>query len=261
MLPRRDSTIPNPGPASPRPLSGSFNGRRQLSLITNQRTFRAATSQTEETESPQSETSPQDASITPQMVAPPMTATPTTAPPTTAPPMPPRPPPFPPLPPRNSGFRRQTIRRDTHETYSSAQEFPSQSQSPNIMAMPSFPSRSPAHPLSPKHLQLRVSGEGVGGFAVPPSPRHGASRGYSNQYTADYNYKFDTLLSPRSDSGSPHYKPTDISGGVHADVWPTYNKISQELDEKKLTKWNSDLDVLLIFVSLVFGDGSPVRSD
>jgi hypothetical protein len=33
-------------------------------------------------------------------------------------------------------------------------------------------------------------------------------------------------------------------------VWPTYNKLSKEFDEKNLEKWNSDLDVLLIFVSL-----------
>ena len=238
MLPRRDSTLPSQGYVSPRPSSGSFGGRRPLSLVTNQKTFRAATSQTEETESPQSETSPQDISA---------------APPTTAPPMPPRPPPFPQLPPRNSGLRRQSTRRDTCESFSSAQDFPPQSQPPNIMPMPPLPSRSPVHPSTPKRLRLPFS-EGVGGF-VPPSPRHGTGRGYSNQYTADYTYRFDTMPSPRSDSGSPHYKPADISGGIHANVWPTYNKISQELDEKKLTKWNTDLDVLLIFVSLLFGGG------
>jgi len=41
---------------------------------------------------------------------------------------------------------------------------------------------------------------------------------------------------------------------MHAGVWPTYNKVSQEFDEKRLKKWNEDLDVLLIFVSLVVMD-------
>lgn len=55
------------------------------------------------------------------------------------------------------------------------------------------------------------------------------------------------------DSGPLHSNPADIFGDIHADVWPTYNKISQELDKKKLSKWNADLEVLLIFVSLVLG--------
>jgi hypothetical protein len=56
---------------------------------------------------------------------------------------------------------------------------------------------------------------------------------------------------PRSDSGPAHYEPAGISEGIHAGVWPTYNKVSQEFDEKRLKQWNDDLDVLLIFVSLV----------
>lgn len=234
MLPRRNSTTPNPGHSLSHPTSGSLGGRRPLSLVTNQKVFRATTAQTVETESPQSDTFPQDTPV--------------------APPMPPRPPPFPQLPPRNSGLRRQSTRRDTHESFTSALDFPPQSQPPNIMLTPApLPPRSPAPPPTPVRSRMPFLVQGMDGFAVPPSPRHVSNRGYSHQYTADYTYRFDTMPSPRSDSGSPHYEPADISGGVHADVWPTYNKISQEFDEKKLTKWNSDLDVLLIFVSLVPG--------
>ncbi|KAF9653873.1 hypothetical protein BDM02DRAFT_3086272, partial [Thelephora ganbajun] len=53
---------------------------------------------------------------------------------------------------------------------------------------------------------------------------------------------------PREDPAPPHYESADISGGIHANVWPTYNKISHEFDDKRLAKWNTDLDVLLIFV-------------
>lgn len=60
---------------------------------------------------------------------------------------------------------------------------------------------------------------------------------------------------PHSDSGPPDYDPADISGGTHASVWPTYNEISEKYDEKKLAKWNTDLDVLLIFVSLAPAGG------
>jgi len=83
-----------------------------------------------------------------------------------------------------------------------------------------------------------------------PSPHYGPGRDYHNHNTADYTYRFDTMASFRSNSGPPHYESADISGGIHANVWPTYNKISQEFDEKRLAKWNADLDVLLIFVSL-----------
>jgi hypothetical protein len=49
----------------------------------------------------------------------------------------------------------------------------------------------------------------------------------------------------------PPYKTTTTSEDVHAGVWSTYNKVSREMDEKRLKKWNDDLDVLLIFVSFV----------
>ena len=242
MVPRRNSTIPNPSSSSSRPTSGSFGGRRPLSLVTNQKTFRATTAQTVETESPQSENFEQDTPI--------------------APPMPPRSSPFPELPPRNS-LKRQSTRRNTHETFSSALDFPLQSQLPSVMHMPSPPPlQSPVHPPpTPTRPPQPAPGEGVGGFAVTFPPRRGSGRNYSHQYTADYTYRFDTMPSPRSSSGTPHYESADISGGIHANVWPTYNKISRDLDEKKLSKWNTDLDVLLIFVSLIPGGRLGPRSN
>ncbi|KAF9651183.1 hypothetical protein BDM02DRAFT_3091554, partial [Thelephora ganbajun] len=92
---------------------------------------------------------------------------------------------------------------------------------------------------------------------APPSPQslahppaqHGSSRDYSHHNTADYLGRFHTLP-PRKDPESPHYEPADIFGGTHTNVWPAYNKISQEFDEKRLAKWNKDLDVLLIFAAL-----------
>ena len=82
---------------------------------------------------------------------------------------------------------------------------------------------------------------------------HDPSHNDPHHNTADYAYRFDTMPSVRSDSGPPQYESAAVTGGIHAKVWPTYNKISKEFDDKKLEKWNSDLDVLLIFVSLVFG--------
>ena len=98
---------------------------------------------------------------------------------------------------------------------------PSVSQTPEP---PTFPMRS---------RQPAPSGGGVGGSTSIP------------KFTTD------------SDSSSPPYETTGISEGAHAEIWTTYNKVSQEFDEKRLKKWNDDLDVLFIFVSLaVKGDQS-----
>ena len=221
MLPRRNQTNPYPGYASSRPTSSSFGDGQPLRLITNQKIFRANTIHTVETDSPQSETFQQDTPVAPLV--------------------PRRPSPAPELPPRNN-FRRQSTRRNTYETFGSALESPLQSRPPVIMPMPipQLP-HSPVHPpLSPIRSRQPAPGEGVGGFT------------YSSQYTGD-RYRLDAMSSPRSDSGPPHYKPADVSGGIHANVWPTYNKISQEFDQKKLEKWNKDLDLLLIFVSHILG--------
>ena len=170
MLPRRDSKSVPPSYVPPQPTNGTVGGRRPLSLVTNRQPFRASTAQMVGTESPVPETSPQE-----------------------IPPISPRPMPLPHFPPGSSGLRRQSTRRNTYETYSSASE-----------------ERNPPRPSNV--------------IPVPP---------------------------PRSDSGPAHYEPAGISEGIHAGVWPTYNKVSQEFDEKRLKQWNDDLDVLLIFVSLV----------
>jgi len=239
MLPYRNSANLTSGHALPPTTSGSVGGTRPLSLVTNQQPFRSTTAQTFETESPQSETSPQE-----------------------TPPMPLRPPSSPYLPPGSSGLRRQSTRRPTYETYSSAPDEydPVPSQPPNIMHMPTPALPYTPGPRSPIQPQQPAPGGGAAGFPASPLPHHGSSRDYSHHNTADYTYRFDTMPSPRSDSGPPHYESADISGGIHANVWPTYNKISQEFDEKRLVKWNTDLDVLLIFVSLMV-EGDRCNSD
>ena len=130
------------------------------------------------------------------------------------PPVPLRPVSSPPSPPGNSGPKRQQTRYGIQETL-----WPPPSEErvlQNVLSMP-MPSISQA-PEPPG---------GVGGFPSIP--------------------KFATY----SDSSSPPCETTDMSGGVHAEVWATYNKVSEEFDEKRLKKWNEDLDVLLIFVSLL----------
>ena len=56
---------------------------------------------------------------------------------------------------------------------------------------------------------------------------------------------------PQPESGPARRETAGVSEGIHAGVWPTYNKVSQEFDEKGLRQWNDDLDVLLIFVGLL----------
>ena len=144
------------------------------------------------------------------------------------PPIPPRPATFLPSPPSSSGPRRQQTRYDTLETlYSPSFEERVQSQPLNIMPMPvpSVP-QTPEPPTSPMRSR-QPAGGGIGGFAPIP--------------------KFNAY----SDSGLPPYETAGTSEGPHAGIWATYNKVSQEFDEKRLKKWNDDLDVLLIFVSLV----------
>lgn len=230
MLHRRSSTIPTPGHVSPRPISGSAGGRRPLSLITTQQVFRASAALTLETESPVSEKSPQESPPIP----------------------PPRPASSSRLPSSYNGLRRQSTRHNSHETFRSALEEEAPSQPPS-MPIPTLPvpqiSEFPPTPTGLRHLG---PGGGVGGFTPVSSPFRKPSRDRSYHTTADYNYRFDSMPSPRPDSGPPHYESANISGGIHANVWPTYNKIAQEFDEKRLEKWNTDLDVLLIFVSVLY---------
>jgi len=122
------------------------------------------------------------------------------------------------------------------------------------MPIPSF-SQSPESPVPPRQYRQLAPGGGVGGFTTIPPPHRGFTRDDFRHSAPDHTYRFDAEFSPHSDSGLPHYETAGISEGMHAGVWPTYNKISQEVDEKRLKKWNDDLDVLLIFVSLVVERG------
>ena len=100
-------------------------------------------------------------------------------------------------------------------------------------------------------------GGGIDGFTSIPSPHDEPSRDHPRHKTVDFTRGFDPKFTTHSDSNPPHFETAGISEGMHAGVWPTYNKVSQEFDEKRLKKWNEDLDVLLIFVSLVvMGDQS-----
>ena len=70
--------------------------------------------------------------------------------------------------------------------------------------------------------------------------------------------KTDESFNPTSEPTPPqpelvptHYETAGVSEGIYAGVWPIYNKVSKEFDEKRLKQWNDDLDVLLIFVSLL----------
>ena len=229
MVSRRNSTKAASDDASPRLTSGSSGGRRLSGIVTDQHTFRASTAGTLQTESPKSETSPQSQAI---------------------PPLPPRPRALPPLPPGNNGLKRKSLRFDTNETYATAYEEHA-STSPRAPIMPGFP-----HPQVPGHPHPTPAQQEPfpGGFAI-------RSRIDSRHNTGGYTYRFGTMPSPRSDSGPPQYEPGAVTGGIHAKVWPIYNKISKEFDDKKSDKWNKDLDVLLLFVSLVFGRDRWFRSN
>ena len=239
MLPRRSSKDTTQDHVSPQSTNDSTRGRRPLSVVTVQRPFRASTTLTIETESPVSETSPQE--------------------------LPPIPPPQPAVRPRLlpgiGGLRRQSTRRDTHDTLASAPEEHDPPQ-PQPLGMPGLPiSQIPEYPPpAPTQPRQRAPGGGVGGFTPPASPCRTQSRDCSHYSTADYTYRFDTVPSLLSHSSPLHYESAGISEGIHAKVWPTYNKISQQFDEKRLVKWNADLDVLLIFVSLMVEGGQRFRS-
>ena len=165
-------------------------------------------------------------------------------------PTPLRPSPFPlSTPPRSGGHRRRSVRTDTGETLTPTSESPLQFQSPNTI--------SPTTPiLSPK----LAHGKDVDEFPKSPQVRHWSGHEYSHQHTADsYSYQFDAPSPPGS--GPSHYTSADVSGGVHAHVWPIYNTVSQTFDQKLSSRWNDDLDVMLIFVSLILGGGSQLFRD
>jgi len=127
------------------------------------------------------------------------------------------------LPPGNIGPRRQQTKHDTQETLCSTPiEEHVPPQSPNVI---------PTSPVSQSSKQRASS--------TRSRRRGGAGRFASTPKSVT-----------RSDSNSPPYETTGTFEGMHAGFWPIYNKVSQEFDEKRLGKWDRDLDTLLIFVSL-----------
>jgi len=128
------------------------------------------------------------------------------------------------LPPGNIGPKRQKTRHDTQETL-----FPTPMEEHVPPQLPNIITTSPVS----RTTEPRTS-------PTRPRRRGGAGRSASTPKSAT-----------RSDSSSPLYEAAGPFEGMHAGFWPIYNKISQEFDEKRLGKWDRDLDVLLIFVSLV----------
>ena len=80
---------------------------------------------------------------------------------------------------------------------------------------------------------------------VPGSRRRSTRRGTHKPYNPTSEPR-----SPQQESGPAHYEAEGVPEDIHARVWPTYNKVSRELDEKASRLLNDDLDVILIFVSL-----------
>jgi hypothetical protein len=139
----------------------------------------------------------------------------------------PIPPPLsPPSPPDNSGPRRQQTRYDTSET----------------LCSPSSEDRVPPQP--PNAIPISTS-------SLPQTPEPPAPQMQTRKPAPVGGFESILEFATHIDSSSPLYETAGTSEGVHAGIWSTYNKASQEFDEKRLTKWSDDLDVLLIFVSLV----------
>jgi hypothetical protein len=243
MLRRRRSKKATPGHVSPPPASGSVSGKRSLNPVIQQEPFRASMAQMAETEAIISEI---------EVIASETEATASETSRREILPVPLRPVSFPPSPPSGSGSRLQ---RTGHDTVGTSRPPPFEErvspQPPNVMHMPTpLVPQTPGPPASPMRSHQPTPGGGVGGFVPIPSPHHESGRDHFHYNTADYTYRFDQKFT-HSDSSSPPYETAGISEGVHAGIWSTYNRVSEEFDEKRLTKWNEDLDVLLIFVSLM----------
>jgi len=127
----------------------------------------------------------------------------------------------------NSGPRRQLSGYDTQETLrSSPFEERVSPEPPNVIPT------SPVSQTSEPH-------------ASPTRPRRPAPGGGAGRSALTLK------SSTRSGPSPPPYETAGTSEGMHAAFWPTYNKASREFDEKRLGKWDRDLDILLVFVSLV----------
>jgi len=273
MLPRRSGKKFTSDYASP--TSDSLRGNPPPNIVTDQQTLRPSITGIPETESPASSPRSQTASpappfpqpqITPLVPNRPPPQLPNRSPPPISgrsqplvsgrspPPLPERSPPpvsdrsrqlvFPDFLPGIGGFRRSSTRRDTLETFISAPEehrdAPTSPQSPSI-PLPQVLEHPPT--------QIQQQQPGQGGGAGKPA----AATPFHNK-TAKYAYRLDTMSSAGSNPDSPQHKPAALTGDIHEKIWPTYNKISKEFDGKILEKSDSDLDVLLIFVS-----GSSLR--
>jgi len=234
--------------------SDSLTGNPPLSVATDPQTLPGSITGIPETESPESSPQSRTASQAPPFPQPQTTPLVFDRSP---PPLPYRsPPPLPdrsrqlvfPDPPRGiGGFRRPSTRRDTHETSTLAPE----EHAPILPQPPSMPL-----PQVPGHSRAQTQQLGQGGGAGKPP----AATPFHNK-TADYAYRLDTTpFVGGSNPDSLQHEPAALTGDIHAKIWPTYNKISKEFDRKILEKSDSDLDVLLIFVSLVFGRDHRFRS-
>jgi len=126
----------------------------------------------------------------------------------------------------NSGHRRQLSRYDTQQTLWSPPFEERVSPEP-----PSFIPTSPVSQTSEPRASPTRSRR--------PAPSGGAGRSTSTPKSATRN------------PSPPPYETAGTSEGIHAGFWPTYNKASREFDEKRSGKWDRDLDILLVFVSLV----------
>ena len=223
MLHRRNKKNLNRRYTPPRLTNTYVGGRPPLTLVTHQEPFCATTAQTVETEPHRPEEFLQDTQDAPMSL---------------------RSSPFPLSTPRNDGPRRRSARTDTGETLSPSPESPFQFQSPNTIS-----------PTTPPLSRMPAPSKDVDEFAKSPPVRHWSGHEDLHQHTAD-SYFYQSDAAPSSGSAPAHYTSADVSGGVHAHVWPIYNGVSREFDQKLTSRWNDDLDLLLIFVSLL-QDGSP----
>ena len=91
----------------------------------------------------------------------------------------------------------------------------------------------------------------------PPSGNSGSRRQPSRHDTQGTSWsgagRSASTPKPATRSGPspPPYETAGTSEGMHAEFWPTYIKASREFDERRLGKSDRDLDILLVFVSLV----------
>ena len=217
MLPRRNPTNFYQSNSSLRPASG---GGPPLTLDPNNTNF---DSSAVNVESPQSEAFPRGI------------------------PRPSQPTPLSQLLSGNGRLKRRSTRHNTCETFSSPSNF--SQQPPNSVPISALPhAQTPGYPHSVPVGPQQLSGEGVGGFAATPLSLRGSSN--DHQHAAAYRNWFDTVPPPNPDADFPRYEPADIRGGIHANLWPIYNKVSSGFDERRLQKWYTELDVLLLFVSV-----------